>query len=1051
MKIQFKVENQIIKRIDHKRVVADSRNYLYAEFSFSDEWNGIITAIFKHNETAYEQILNEYNCCLVPFEVITEGEFSVSCVCGDRVTANKEYISVEQSGYEEGETPSPPSPDVYSQLVELCKDAVETADSVREDADAGKFDGKDGKDGEKGEKGDPGEYIIGNTMDATENVLNVKNGGVNTPQLAAGGVTKEKLSPEVDELLTNIKPVKVSDFITGNITKSNIHTFARGIIDGTTVFYQACVAAEDIVLNITNCLWYDAADFIGAVNEDLSYTIKKGSFFILQYKNSTPKTTRFSFPYANISGLSTLEVISGGNTSFYCGNLAENIYKSICSGFINTRNIADAAITETKLNADLLEKTKNIRDRFYPESSSVSIFDIEAGIYDVTEGFTLELSQSQSVYLFEGSTFALSFDHSTGFSIYIFNNHFFNGGYWKNYDSTNITEYNLTDIGLIRFIEDIVGELMLTEIEIETDEVGSNTKKTLHVIKTDEYGNQTEYVSEEYNSDDVVSGITGVVIDEVNNDTSQNNNLTAIMLRYANDTDFQKGSKNASGKIYFRALEAGNFSLTFDGTTTTRQCKANDIIVCLIDFTYSIETGAVVSYDLRLLSVISFLDNNGNYYDKTEVDDLIAAIELPTSLDDIFDESTGKTARDEVEEMLTAENVSYDDSLTYYDCNNLQALMDKLAFDLGYRIVEQDGTPEKILEAVEAGVAEYTFALGDVITIPRYVGTTKETIYRFRVVDYDNAELVDSTVRHSMTLMSRYVVTSITFDTAEATYFAAEALPAGNYWFKYNNNTNLQFTTTQDIPAGGLVKYVYAGSGGAAGSITTYRSCMLNSDGSRQTIESGLALTAGNTGTELTPVNNLDRTRYGNNRYLYSDAKKFINSERDHSEHSWQPDAGRNWCFEPAWSLTTDGFLCGMPPEWKAIFAYHLTTVAKPGTDGGGFEKIAELVSLPTLTQMYGGTNNGISEGQALRYYAEGSTLSAPGTAADSFRKQYSTSGSASGAWTASAYTGNANSSWNLSTAGQLSGNSAYISYGLVPLVTIARTNPAQSASIEAE
>lgn len=117
MNIEFQVKNQIIERVDKNKVVADSRNYLFAVFDFSDEWNGTITALFKKGEKSIEMLL-ENGRCPVPDEVITEGEFSVSCVCGDRITANREYVSVEASGYEQGKTPQPPTPDVYTQIIE---------------------------------------------------------------------------------------------------------------------------------------------------------------------------------------------------------------------------------------------------------------------------------------------------------------------------------------------------------------------------------------------------------------------------------------------------------------------------------------------------------------------------------------------------------------------------------------------------------------------------------------------------------------------------------------------------------------------------------------------------------------------------------------------------------------------------------------------------------------------------------------------------------------------------------------------------------------------
>ena len=55
---------------------------------------------------------------------------------------------------------SDPSPDIYAQLLELAESTEQIAQSVRDDADAGKFDGapgKDGADGKPGEKGDKGD------------------------------------------------------------------------------------------------------------------------------------------------------------------------------------------------------------------------------------------------------------------------------------------------------------------------------------------------------------------------------------------------------------------------------------------------------------------------------------------------------------------------------------------------------------------------------------------------------------------------------------------------------------------------------------------------------------------------------------------------------------------------------------------------------------------------------------------------------------------------------------------------------------------------------
>ncbi|MBQ3903828.1 MAG: hypothetical protein II744_02525 [Eubacterium sp.] len=160
MNISFKVENQLIERTDEMTVVADSRNYLYADFEFSPEWTGTVTAVFKNEGVSYTAVLDSENKCAVPWEVITEGRFSVSCFCGNRITANRAYVEVLPSGYEEGETPAEPTPDVYEELVELFEDSSQKADSVYTAYINGEL---------KGEKGDPGPSV--HNYSETEQVI----------------------------------------------------------------------------------------------------------------------------------------------------------------------------------------------------------------------------------------------------------------------------------------------------------------------------------------------------------------------------------------------------------------------------------------------------------------------------------------------------------------------------------------------------------------------------------------------------------------------------------------------------------------------------------------------------------------------------------------------------------------------------------------------------------------------------------------------------------------------------------------------------------------
>lgn len=124
MHIKFQVSNQIIKRTDTNRVVADSRNYLYAAFSFSEEWQGVKTAIFKNGDVVKHAILSNDEC-LVPWEVIKKGKLRVSVFCGDLITADEDIVYISQSGYEDGGEPEEPTPDVYQQLIDMLQN-IET-------------------------------------------------------------------------------------------------------------------------------------------------------------------------------------------------------------------------------------------------------------------------------------------------------------------------------------------------------------------------------------------------------------------------------------------------------------------------------------------------------------------------------------------------------------------------------------------------------------------------------------------------------------------------------------------------------------------------------------------------------------------------------------------------------------------------------------------------------------------------------------------------------------------------------------------------------------
>ena len=163
--------NVIGQRVTRKSadIVAESVRYLKVRFAFSEDWSDYSkTAIFKDRYgKVYRILLNEKSsyCAeddtfFVPFEVINAPYFKVAVLgeFGDsRITTDEVVVKVIKSGVEEGDIPSEPTADIYAQIVNLSENAVETANSVRADADNGIFKGEKGDKGDKGEKGDKGD------------------------------------------------------------------------------------------------------------------------------------------------------------------------------------------------------------------------------------------------------------------------------------------------------------------------------------------------------------------------------------------------------------------------------------------------------------------------------------------------------------------------------------------------------------------------------------------------------------------------------------------------------------------------------------------------------------------------------------------------------------------------------------------------------------------------------------------------------------------------------------------------------------------------------
>ena len=120
MTLEFKVTGQHISWLNNtEHVVADSRNYLKAKFTFSEEWTYPVTVLFKGRcKTVPVLLAQAGEEITVPPEVLKGPLMLVSCYCGDLITADSARVKIDPSGYTESPEPSDPeASSYYSQMI----------------------------------------------------------------------------------------------------------------------------------------------------------------------------------------------------------------------------------------------------------------------------------------------------------------------------------------------------------------------------------------------------------------------------------------------------------------------------------------------------------------------------------------------------------------------------------------------------------------------------------------------------------------------------------------------------------------------------------------------------------------------------------------------------------------------------------------------------------------------------------------------------------------------------------------------------------------------
>ena len=131
MKLEFKIENQSLERIDDNKAVDLSNNYLECGFSFSEDWDDFARfVIFRCNKKSY-RVAIEDTSCFVPYDVLKADKFLITVygVKEDvRITTNYLWIHLRKSAFvDEYDESSYFNPDMTEELLDIVEQKVYTS------------------------------------------------------------------------------------------------------------------------------------------------------------------------------------------------------------------------------------------------------------------------------------------------------------------------------------------------------------------------------------------------------------------------------------------------------------------------------------------------------------------------------------------------------------------------------------------------------------------------------------------------------------------------------------------------------------------------------------------------------------------------------------------------------------------------------------------------------------------------------------------------------------------------------------------------------------
>lgn len=198
------------------------------EFTFGALWDDLILfAVFYRKPSEVYHVRIEDGRCIVPREVTRNPGYFFLGVMGakDGVTRTSTVLSyrVEAGAITDGIEPPEPTPSIYAQILASVQSAEQIAQSVRDDADAGKFNGSKGGKGDKGDPGAPG-------MDGSDANVTAQN-----IQTALGYVPVKDVQVAGTSVMTDsVANVPIAN--KGGLGVSSVDDYSIGTTDAGVLF-----------------------------------------------------------------------------------------------------------------------------------------------------------------------------------------------------------------------------------------------------------------------------------------------------------------------------------------------------------------------------------------------------------------------------------------------------------------------------------------------------------------------------------------------------------------------------------------------------------------------------------------------------------------------------------------------------------------------------------------------------------------------------------------------------------------------------------------------